>query len=53
MPVCSHSRLNTFENGSLQYRLHYIDRIERDRESTEVFLGNHAVLQVLSSFALL
>ena len=40
MPVYSHSRLSTFEKCRLQYRYRYIDRIKRDTQSIEAFMGN-------------
>ena len=40
MPVYSHSRLSTFEKCRLQYRYRYIDRIKRDTQSIEGFMGN-------------
>lgn len=50
MPVFSHSRLSSFENCALQYRLRYVDEVEVDRrESVESYLGHqvHRVLQYL------
>ena len=50
MPVFSHSRLSSFENCPLQYRLRYVDEIEIDRrETVESFVGHqvHRVLQYL------
>jgi putative RecB family exonuclease len=40
MPTYSHSRLNTYENCPLQFKLTYIDRIKRETEGIEAFLGN-------------
>jgi len=40
MPTFSHSRLSSYENCPLQYRLRYIDQIETPpRESVESYLG--------------
>ena len=49
MPLYSHSRLSTFEKCPLQYRYRYIDRIRRDVQGIEAFLGNqvHGVLEFL------
>lgn len=49
MTTYSHSRLNTFENCPLQYKLHYIDGIERDEEGIEMFVGSrfHEVMDKL------
>ncbi|HEY3176625.1 MAG TPA: PD-(D/E)XK nuclease family protein [Candidatus Polarisedimenticolia bacterium] len=49
MPVYSHSRISSFENCPLQYRYRYIDRIKRDVEGVEAFVGKvvHEVLQAL------
>ncbi len=35
----SHSRLNTFENCSLQFKYRYVDKIRTDVESIEAFMG--------------
>jgi len=40
MPTYSHSRLSTYENCPLQYKFVYIDRIKREKEGIEAFLGN-------------
>ncbi len=47
MPTYSHSRISTYESCPLQYKLSYIDRIKRDTEGIEAFLGNrvHEVLE--------
>jgi putative RecB family exonuclease len=49
MPVYSHSRLSAFEDCRLKYKLTYIDRIARDTESIEAFLGSrfHDVMETL------
>ena len=49
MPVYSHSRLSAFEKCKLQYRYRYIDRIKRDTQSIEAFMGNrvHDALEKL------
>ncbi|HKY31457.1 MAG TPA: PD-(D/E)XK nuclease family protein [Candidatus Polarisedimenticolia bacterium] len=47
MSVYSHSRIGTFESCPLQYRYRYIDRIPREREGIEAFVGKlvHEILQ--------
>ncbi len=40
MTVYSHSRLGTFETCPLQYKFSYIDKIERDRQGIEAFVGS-------------
>ncbi len=49
MPLYSHSRLSSYEKCPLQYRYRYIDRIKRDTQSIEAFMGNrvHDVLEKL------
>ncbi|NUN52593.1 MAG: PD-(D/E)XK nuclease family protein, partial [Planctomycetaceae bacterium] len=50
MPVVySHSRLSVFEACRLRYRLKYIDRVKRDVEGIEAFLGSrvHEALESL------
>ncbi|MBI4168638.1 MAG: PD-(D/E)XK nuclease family protein [Acidobacteria bacterium] len=49
MSVYSHSRLSSFEKCPLQYRFRYIDRIRRDTQGIEAFMGNrvHEVLEKL------
>ncbi len=51
MPVYSHSRLSSFETCPLQYRFRYIDRIKREVEGIETFLGRtvHETLLALYS----
>ncbi|MDE2320925.1 MAG: PD-(D/E)XK nuclease family protein [candidate division NC10 bacterium] len=39
-PIYSASRLSTYESCPLQYRFRYIDRIPREEESIEAFLGS-------------
>ncbi len=40
MTIYSHSRLSTFENCPLQYRLRYVDKIKLDEvETIEAFMG--------------
>ena len=39
MPFYSHSQLSTYEECPLKYRLNYRDRIKRDVEGVEAFLG--------------
>jgi len=45
----SHSRLNTFEKCPLQYRYRYLDKIKRETQSIEAFLGKrvHETLERL------
>ncbi len=47
MPVYSHSQLSTYEGCPLRYKLCYRDRIKREVEGVEAFLGNtvHKTLQ--------
>lgn len=50
MTVYSHSRLSTFENCPLQYRLRYVDKIKPDEaETIEAFMGSrvHETLEKL------
>jgi RecB family exonuclease len=49
MTVYSHSRLSCYETCPLQYKLHYIDGIEREKESIEAFLGSrfHETMEYL------
>ncbi len=50
MTVYSHSRLTTFENCPLQYRLKYIDKVKiEERETIEAFMGSrvHEALEKL------
>ena len=49
MPLYSHSRLSTYEKCPLQYQYRYLDRIKRDTQSIEAFLGNrvHEALEKL------
>ncbi len=49
MPIWSHSRISSFEKCPLQYRYRYIDRIPRDTQGIEAFLGNrvHEALERL------
>lgn len=48
-PTYSPSRLSTYEKCRLQYRYRYIDRIRRDVQGIEAFLGNrvHEALEKL------
>jgi putative RecB family exonuclease len=47
--VYSHSRLSVFEDCRLRYRLRHVDRVKRDREGVEAFLGSrvHETLEAL------
>ena len=49
MPTYSHSRLASFEKCRLQYKYRYIDRIRRDVQGIEAFMGNrvHEALEKL------
>jgi putative RecB family exonuclease len=49
MPTFSHSRLASFEKCRLQYKFRYIDRIRRDIQGIEAFMGNrvHEALEKL------
>ncbi len=49
VPVYSHSRLSAFEKCPLQYRFRYLDKIKRDTQGIEAFMGNrvHEVLEKL------
>jgi putative RecB family exonuclease len=49
VPVYSHSRLSAFEKCPLQYRYRYIDRIKREVQGIEAFMGQrvHEVLERL------
>lgn len=40
MPIYSHSQLSTYEQCPLKYRLNYRDKIKRDIEGVEAFLGS-------------
>ncbi len=39
MPIYSHSQLSIYKECPLKYKLRYRDRIKRDTESVEGFLG--------------
>lgn len=45
----SHSRLGTFENCPLQYKFQYIDKIKRDGQGIEAFMGSmfHGIMEKL------
>lgn len=47
MPAYSHSRLSTFEQCRLKYKYRYVDRIKREEDSIEAFLGSrfHDVME--------
>ena len=49
MTIYSNSRLSCFETCPLQYKLAYIDRIDREKESIEAFLGSrfHETMELL------
>ncbi|GAI32254.1 unnamed protein product [marine sediment metagenome] len=47
MAYYSHSRLETFQNCPLKCKLNYIDKIKREEEGIEAFLGSrfHEVME--------
>jgi putative RecB family exonuclease len=49
MTLYSYSRISSFENCPLQYKLHYIDRITTEEEGVEAFMGSrvHETLEKL------
>lgn len=49
MPIYSHSRLGAFENCRLSYKYCYIDKIRKEGEGVEAFLGSrfHEVMEKL------
>jgi putative RecB family exonuclease len=49
MPIYSHSRLKTFDQCPLKFKLEYLDCVETDVESVESFLGSrvHEALEML------
>ncbi len=49
MTIYSHFRLSTFENCPLAFKLGYIDRIKREEEGVEAFVGSrfHETMEVL------
>lgn len=50
MPTYSHSRLETYQNCPMQYKLQYIDKVDvEESESVEAFLGSrvHEALEKL------
>jgi len=49
LPVWSNSRLSSFEKCPLQYRYRYVDRIKRDTQGIEAFMGSrvHEALEHL------
>jgi putative RecB family exonuclease len=49
MPTYSHSRLSSFEKCRLQYKYRYIDRIRKEVQGIEAFMGNrvHEALEKL------
>ena len=49
MPTYSHSRLSSFERCRLQYKFRYLDRIRREVQGIEAFMGNrvHEALEKL------
>lgn len=51
MPIYSHSRLECFENCSLHFKFAYIDKIKREEQSIEAFVGSrfHEVMEKLYS----
>lgn len=49
MQIYSHSRLSTFETCPLQYKFIYVDKIKREQEGIELFLGSrfHETMELL------
>jgi len=49
MPIYSHSRLECFENCPLQFKFCYLDKIKRQEEGIEAFLGSrfHETMEFL------
>ena len=47
MTIYSHSRLEAFKNCPLKYKFNYIDKIKREEEGIEAFLGSrfHEVME--------
>lgn len=47
MTIYSHSRLETFKNCPLKYKFNYIDKIKREEEGIEAFLGSrfHKIME--------
>ena len=47
MPIYSHSQLSTYEDCPLKYKFSYRDKIKREQEGVEAFLGSmvHDTLQ--------
>jgi len=47
MTIYSHSRMEAFKSCPLKYKFNYIDRIKREEESIEAFLGSrfHKVME--------
>jgi putative RecB family exonuclease len=47
MTIYSHSRLETFKICPLKYKFSYIDKIKREEEGIEAFLGSrfHEVME--------
>lgn len=52
MTPYSHSRLEAFENCPLKYKLNYLDKIKRDEESIEAFVGSrfHKTMEKLYQY---
>jgi len=52
-PIFSHSRISSYENCPKQFEFRYVQKIERDTESIEAFVGKrvHEVLERLYLFA--
>lgn len=49
MSIYSHSRLSTYENCPLQFKLNYLDKIKRYEQGIEAFMGSrfHEVMERL------
>jgi len=52
-PIFSHSRISSYENCPKQFEFRYVQKIERESESIEAFVGKrvHEVLERLYLFA--
>jgi hypothetical protein len=49
MATYSHSKISSFENFPFQYKLHYIDKIKPESETTiECFMGDLVHLVLIS-----
>ena len=55
MVVYSHSKISTYEQCALKYKFNYIDKIKKEKESVEAFLGKrvHETLEFLYKNAMM